>query len=165
MYAATNASSAPVLFFVHGGSYVRDSSGNQRFNGTFLAQKYGIVVVTINYRLSVYGFLGGAQLRHRSPDGSTGNYAVQDQREALRWCAKNIRAFGGDPERISLMGQSAGAGAVSVHLTNPQHSTGLFQRAILEVRAPCPWTACTGHDVVGRSGVEIRAVLECVAHH
>eukprot|EP00466_Bigelowiella_natans_P008372 jgi/Bigna1/140529/aug1.56_g15237 len=104
----------PVLLWIHGGDYQYGGS-NDRENANPPPRSYtgDAVYVTVNYRLGVFGFLGAEQLRGRSPDNSTGNYGTQDQRAAIQWTRDNIEAFGGDPNRITIYGESAGAGSVT----------------------------------------------------
>ena len=129
---ATGASSLPVLFWVHGGSFTGGGANESRLNGTWIqAAGYDMIVVTTNYRLNIFGFLGGAALRTLDPLGSTGNYGIQDQRAALKWVQANIAAFGGDPKRVMLCGESAGGASVYHHLGRPA-SWGLFSRALSE---------------------------------
>ena len=90
-----------------------------------------MVSVTINYRLNVFGFLGSKELQASNPDGTTGNFGIEDQRLAMDWVNKNIAAFGGDGSQLTIFGQSAGAGSVAVHLTS-QKSWPLFVKAIGE---------------------------------
>jgi carboxylesterase type B len=120
----------PVLFWIHGGSFIA-GTGNS-FNGTEIAsrQKGPMVVVCINYRLGVFGYLGAQELRSRTSDGSTGNFGQADQRQAMRWVQQNIHAFGGDKDRVMIMGQSSGAGSVSTHLVSVP-SFGLFRYATM----------------------------------
>ncbi|RYG51932.1 hypothetical protein EON67_02350, partial [archaeon] len=99
-----------------------------------------VIYVTINYRLSVFGFLAGDLLRAESPDGSVGNYGFQDQRMALNFTKTIISSFGGNPNLITLFGESAGGGSTSSHLVSPR-SWPYFQRAIIESGAWAPWTA------------------------
>ena len=117
----------PVLVWIHGGGYTQgDGRG---FDGTKLAQN-GVVVVTINYRLGALGFLAHPALAS-DPGGPAGNYGLMDQQAALRWVQRNIRRFGGDPENVTIAGQSAGALSVLAQLISPG-SRGLFQRAIVQ---------------------------------
>ena len=117
----------PVLVWIHGGGYTQgDGRG---FDGTRLA-KDGVVVVTINYRLGALGFLAHPALASE-PGGPAGNYGLMDQQAALHWVQRNIRRFGGDPENVTIAGQSAGALGVLVHLISPG-SRGLFERAIVQ---------------------------------
>uniref|UniRef100_A0A182QKT3 Carboxylic ester hydrolase n=1 Tax=Anopheles farauti TaxID=69004 RepID=A0A182QKT3_9DIPT len=120
----------PVLVFVHGGSFV---AGSGEVYGVDLLMDNELVVVTLNYRLGVLGFL-----KHERQN-ITGNYGLKDQLEALRWVQRNIRYFGGDPERVTLMGHSAGAAAVSHHLYH-EPARGLFHGLIVLSGSPlAPW--------------------------
>jgi para-nitrobenzyl esterase len=117
----------PVIVWIHGGGWTQgDGRG---FDGTKLTQN-GVVVVTINYRLGALGWLAHPAFA-AEPGGPTGNYGQMDQQAALRWVQHNIRRFGGDPYKVTIAGQSAGALSVIAHLISPG-SRGLFQRAIVE---------------------------------
>lgn len=133
---------SPVLVWVHGGGWSGGSSAEARLNGSELVAGSATptVVVTVNYRLNVFGFLGSDALRSRDPNNATGNTGLQDQRAALGWVRANIAAFGGDPNNVFLVGESAGAGSVSAHLVMP-HSFGLFRRAGMESGAFSNWTS------------------------
>lgn len=115
IYAPKNAKNCPVLIYIHGGSFTGGSSNEGHLNGTELANN-GIVAVLLNYRLGPYGFCSHPELANEN--GMTGNYGIYDQATAIQWVADNISAFGGDPEKITLMGQSAGAMSVDIHLSN-----------------------------------------------
>ncbi len=117
----------PVMVWIHGGGFQRGSSQK---DGTALA-RLGAVVVSINYRLGIFGFLAHPQLTEESPHQSSGNYGLLDQLAALRWVQENIRAFGGDPRRVTVFGESAGATSIGYLLVSPL-AKGLFQRAILQ---------------------------------
>jgi len=119
----------PVLVYIHGGAYTSGSGTVPVYNGANLA-KQGIVVVTINYRLGALGFLAHPELT-AAQGGASGNYAIADQIEALRWIQRNIAAFGGDPARVTISGQSAGGGSVLALLASPQ-AKGLFRGAIVQ---------------------------------
>jgi para-nitrobenzyl esterase len=120
----------PVLVYVPGGAFTGGSGDVKVYNGEGLAQK-GVIVVTINYRVGVLGFLALKELTAESPDSSSGNYGLLDQVAALSWVKRNIQAFGGDPENVTVSGQSAGAQSV-YFLTASPLAKGLFQRAIAE---------------------------------
>jgi para-nitrobenzyl esterase len=120
----------PVLVWLHGGGGVIGSGAGPEVDGRALARK-GLVVVTLNYRLGLLGNLAHPALRAESADGASGNYALLDQIEALRWVRRNIARFGGDPTRVVVAGQSAGARAVATLLVAPL-AHGLFHRAILQ---------------------------------
>ena len=120
----------PVEFWIHGGSFV--VGGTSRFSADrLLDYRPDAVVVTANYRLGGLGFLGGKAVAATTPDGSAGNFAIQDTRAALAWVQRNIANFGGDPDRVTIFGESSGASMVAVHLVAPR-SRGLFHRAIME---------------------------------
>lgn len=128
--AAKPGEARPVFFWIHGGGYRAGYGGELRHDGTALAKK-GVVVVTINYRLGVFGFLAHPELTAESPHHASGDYAFTDMIAALQWVKRNIAKFGGDPNRITIAGESAGSDAVSRLMASPQAS-GLFQRAIGE---------------------------------
>jgi para-nitrobenzyl esterase len=119
-----------VLVYIHGGGFVEGSGGVDVYDGEELAKK-GIVVVTVNYRLGVFGFLAHPELSAESPHGVSGNYGILDQLAALQWIKKNIASFGGDPSRVTIAGQSAGASSVNALIMAPQ-AAGLFHAAITE---------------------------------
>ncbi|BFZ11458.1 hypothetical protein BsWGS_14497 [Bradybaena similaris] len=117
-------SSNPVMVWFHGGGWRVGSSSDDIFDGTSLASR-GVVVVTVNYRLGPLGFLTTGD------DVMPGNYGMLDQVLALRWVRDNIRSFGGDPNSVTIFGESAGAASCSLHVLSPL-SRGLFHRAIME---------------------------------
>lgn len=118
----------PVFVWIHGGAYVDGAGSEARFDGAALAA-HGLVVVTFNYRLGVFGFLAHPELTRETPHHASGNYGLLDQIAALRWVQRNIAQFGGDPARVTIGGNSAGATSVNVLMVSPL-ATGLFQRAI-----------------------------------
>jgi para-nitrobenzyl esterase len=118
----------PVLVWIHGGGLTQDAALD--YDGTKLAANGGIVVVTINYRLGLLGFLAHPALASR-PGGPTGNYGLMDQQQALRWVRQNIEQFGGDPHNVTIAGESAGGLSVLAQLVS-RSSRGLFQRAIIQ---------------------------------
>lgn len=120
----------PVIVWIHGGAFTSGSGTVPLYDGTDMAKK-GVVFVTINYRLGVFGLLAHPGLSAESPDGVSGNYGILDQIEALKWIKKNISAFGGDPGNVTIAGQSAGSFSVNILMTSPL-AKGLFQRAIGE---------------------------------
>ncbi len=119
----------PVMFWIHGGGYTGGSASEPRHNGDFLPTK-GVVLVTINYRLGVLGFLATADLA-KEANGSAGNYGLLDMVAALQWVKTNIAKFGGDPGNVTIFGESAGSFAVST-LMAAAPAQGLFQKAIGE---------------------------------
>lgn len=116
--ARTDGHKLPVLFNIHGGGHIVGTGSDTRLEGTRMAQK-GMIVVTINYRLNVFGFFAHPELRQESPYGSSGNYGFLDQQMALQWVKDNISNFGGDPNRITIAGESAGSRSVLALLCSP----------------------------------------------
>jgi len=121
---------APVMVFIHGGSFIAGSGSQPEYDGANLAAR-GVVVVTINYRLGVFGFLAHPDLTAESPHHTSGNYGLLDQMAALRWVRENIAAFGGDASNVTVFGESAGASSIGYLLVAPD-ARGLFDKAILE---------------------------------
>lgn len=120
----------PVVVFIHGGAFTEGSGAVPIYDGTHLAEK-GLVIVTINYRLGIFGFFAHPELTAESPHHSSGNYGLMDQIAALAWVQENISNFGGDPGRVMIWGQSAGAFSVKALLNSPI-AVGLFQRAMAD---------------------------------
>jgi para-nitrobenzyl esterase len=108
----------PVLLYYYGGGFVAGASDEPRYDGASLAQK-GIVVVTANYRLNIFGFFADSELTAESPHKASGNYGLLDENAALKWVHKNISAFGGDPNKITIGGESAGSISVSEQMASP----------------------------------------------
>src|SRR5579863_9601013 len=119
-----------VLLWIHPGGYTSGSGSSPATDGEALAKK-GVVVVTINYRLGVLGFFALPELTKESDRRASGNYALMDQTAALEWVQKNIAGFGGDPKRVTVDGDSAGAASIGNLMGSPR-TKGLFQRAIAE---------------------------------
>jgi para-nitrobenzyl esterase len=118
------------MLWFHGGGFVAGSGADARCDGTLLAQREQVVVVSFNYRSGVFGYLAHPLLSRENPQGVSGNYGLLDQLAALRWVAENIAGFGGDPTRVTAFGVSAGSASIALLLTVPA-AEGLFQRAIL----------------------------------
>ena len=127
---AREGASLPVMVFIHGGGFATGSGSEPMYESTELA-KQGVVVVTFNYRLDIVGFFAHPLLTAESPDGASGNYGLRDQVAALEWVQRNIERFGGDPERVTVFGESSGGRSVSVLLSSPL-AEGLFQRAVTQ---------------------------------
>ena len=128
--AKTAGGRLPVMVYVHGGGFTVSSGIEKWFNGERLAEK-GVVVVTINYRLGVFGFLTHPELTKESEHHTSGNYGMLDQIFALKWVQRNISTFGGDPKRVTLFGQSAGSESVCMDMATPL-AKGLYIHAIAE---------------------------------
>jgi len=161
---AKPAQALPVLVWIHGGGFTGGGATVPVYDGAALASR-GIVVVTINYRLGVYGFLSHPALRKENPEHASGNYGLLDQIAALRWVRENIRAFGGDPRQVTVAGQSAGAASVHALIASPL-AHGLFQRAIAEsgsgMGARIPDGAASdaiGEQLMAKAGVADLAAL------
>ena len=120
----------PVMVWIHGGGFYGGSASQPDFDGRVLARE-GVVVVTINYRLGVFGFLAHPELTKESEHQVSGNYGLLDQIAALRWVKDNIAAFGGDPNRVTIFGESGGARSVCFLMVSPL-AKGLFHRAIVQ---------------------------------
>ncbi len=132
----------PVMFWIFGGGLKAGSTSEPRQDGGSLCKK-GVLIVTANYRLGVFGFLAHPDLTRESPEHASGNYGLMDQIAALEWVRRNIAAFGGDPDNVTIFGESAGAESVSALVASPL-AKGLFVRAIAEsgtVFSPEPKTA------------------------
>lgn len=128
--AASAKSRLPVMVWVYGGGFKGGSSSLPYYNGDSVARR-GVVFVSFNYRLGVFGFLAHPELVDESPHHAAGDYGLMDMVAALRWVRDNITAFGGDPRRITIFGESAGSMAVSCLMASPL-AKGLVQRAIGE---------------------------------
>ena len=152
----------PVLFWIHGGGYTGGSGSTAIYDGTPLAAD-GAVVVTINYRLNVFGFLAHPALSAESPHGASGNYGLLDMVAALEWVRDNIAAFGGDPGRVTIFGESAGGGAVMSVMLVPQ-AGGLFHGAIAQSNWINGWDRplaepARGWEAAEAQGVRVAAAL------
>ena len=130
----------PVMVWIHGGGFIGGSGGMDLYAGATLAARGDVVVVTVNYRLGILGFLASSELADSEVDddqtrGANGNWGLLDQVAALRWVRDNIAAFGGDPGNVTVFGESAGGMSVSDLLAMPS-SAGLFHRAIVQSGPP-----------------------------
>lgn len=120
----------PVMVWIYGGGFQAGSTSEPRQNGEFLARK-GVVVVSMNYRLGIFGFFAYPALTKESPHYASGNYGLMDQAAAIEWVKRNIAAFGGDPSNITIFGESAGSFSVSAQMASPM-AKGLITEAIGE---------------------------------
>jgi para-nitrobenzyl esterase len=145
---AKDKSKLPVMFWIHGGGYSGGASSEPRHNGDFLPLK-GVVLVTINYRLGVFGFLATEELA-KEANGAAGNYGLLDMVSALKWVMANIQQFGGDPNNVTIFGESAGSAAVSTLMASPA-AKGLFQKAIGESGG------ALGEGILGQESVATHA--------
>ena len=128
--ATTSDEKLPVVVYIHGGGMTTGSGSIPIYSGKGLAKK-GVVFVSINYRLGVFGFFAHPDLTGEADYNASGNYGILDQVKGLEWVKNNIEAFGGDPNNVTIAGQSAGSRSVAIHTVSPL-SSGLFSRAIAE---------------------------------
>ena len=161
IWVPTEARNAPVFFWIHGGALVSGSGREALYDGKRLAER-GILVVSINYRLGVFGWLAHPELSRESALGISGNYGLLDQIEALKWVRRNISAFGGDPSNVTIAGESAGGLSVMYLLTAPG-ARGLFSKAIAEsaymISTPELKQHSFGSASAEESGVKLAAAL------
>jgi carboxylesterase type B len=137
------------MFYIHGGAFLAGTGANPEYDGGNLVSRGDVVVVTINYRLGVFGFLS-------LDDNSTrGNYGIADQVIALDWVRANIAAFGGDPDRITVFGQSAGANSIRAILGSP--------KAIGKFAAAMPLSHVAGLGLLGSSYTTYPTIVEAAA--
>jgi para-nitrobenzyl esterase len=151
---------APVLVWIHGGAFSGGSGGDAVYDGRALSEATGSVVVTVNYRLGPLGFLAHSALAAEdAAHPSAGMYGFEDQRAALAWTKTNIKAFGGDPARVTLFGESAGGISACLHLLSPL-SKDLFQRTIIE-SGPCTTASDTTEKAAEAQGDALAAAAGC----
>jgi para-nitrobenzyl esterase len=127
---ATQGKRLPVLVYFYGGGFAAGASDEPRYDGAAMARK-GVIAVTVNYRLGIFGFFAHPELTEESPHHASGNYGLLDQSAAIQWVRKNIGAFGGDPKKITIGGESAGSFSVSAQMASPL-SRGVIAGAIGE---------------------------------
>jgi para-nitrobenzyl esterase len=161
IWAPTSARNAPVFFWIHGGALTTGSSRDSLYDGTKLAGR-GIVVVSLNFRLGVLGWLAHPDLSKESPLGVSGNYALLDLIEGLTWVRHNIGAFGGDPSNVTIAGESSGGLSVMYLMASPP-ARGLFEKAIAQsaymITTPELKRAAFGLPSAEDSGVKLAAAL------
>ena len=131
VWVPEGAQDAPVFVWIHGGSLVTGAGSQDMYDGARLARETGLIVVTVNYRLGVLGYLAHPELSAESPQNISGNYGLKDQVAALQWVERNISAFGGNPENVTIAGESAGALSVVLLMVSPE-ARGLFDKAIAQ---------------------------------
>ncbi|MES2774444.1 MAG: carboxylesterase family protein [Bacteroidota bacterium] len=158
----------PVLVYFYGGGFRAGDGSEYRYDGESMART-GIVAITVNYRLSVFGFFVHPELTKESPHGASGNYGLLDQSAALRWVQQNISAFGGDPKRVTIAGESAGSFSVNAQMASPL-SKNLIAGAIgesgalLGLNPPVPLAVAEkfGVDFAGKMGATSLAALRAL---
>ena len=165
IWTARAATPRPVMVWIHGGGYVQGASSRAIYEGTQLAELGDVVLVSINYRLGVLGFLATEALAAERDDHAAGNYGTLDQIHALKWVRDNIAAFGGDPDNVTIFGESAGGVSVCTMLGAPQ-ADGLYHRAIIQSGGGCyslarlngPGTGPSALDI----GIELSTEVGCI---
>ncbi len=158
--AEPTAERLPVLVYFYGGGNVAGDGSEPRYDGTRLAQR-GIITITVNYRLNIFGFLAHPELTQESPHHASGNYGYLDQVAALRWVQENIAAFGGDPGRVTIAGESAGSISVSAQMVSPL-AKDLIAGAIGSSGSTMPALTPVSLEPVSQANAE-RTGLELVA--
>jgi para-nitrobenzyl esterase len=162
IWAPAKAHNAPVFFWIYGGALTTGSSRDALYNGARLADQ-GVVFVSINYRVGVFGYLAHPELSRESSLGISGNYGLLDQIQALQWVHDNIGAFGGDPSNVTIAGESAGALSVMYLMASPP-ARGLFAKAIAEsaymISTPELKRASFGSPSAEESGTRLAAALK-----
>lgn len=161
-----NKKNLPVLVYFYGGGFVAGDGSEPRYDGASMAKK-GIVVLTVNYRLNIFGFFSHPELSREAPYKASGNYGLLDQHAALKWVRENIAAFGGDQNRVTIAGESAGSISVSAQMASPL-SKGLIHGAIGEsgaaihpTLAPVPLVQAekTGVEFMEKAGIRSLAEM------
>ncbi|HOY63311.1 MAG: Para-nitrobenzyl esterase [bacterium ADurb.Bin236] len=153
---ASDSKLKPVMFFIHGGGFLNGSGAWPIYDGTTLSSRGDVVVVTINYRLGNFGFF--AHPSFRRDDGGVGNYGLYDMVAALEWTRDNIKAFGGDPDNVTIFGESAGGISVGLIMISPK-AHGLFHKAIIE-SGPVHYFSSPAKKME-ETGLEAAAKLGC----
>jgi para-nitrobenzyl esterase len=147
----------PVLVYFYGGGFVAGDGSEPRYDGESMARK-GIVAITVNYRLTVFGFFAHPELTKESPHQASGNYGLLDQHAALKWVQQNIAAFGGDPKRVTIAGESAGSISVSAQMASPL-SKDLIAGAIGESGSLVPGSFTNPLAQAEQDGVKFASIV------
>lgn len=156
--SSASSKKLPVMVWIYGGGFVCGSTSEGRQDGSRLAQQ-GVIVVSMNYRLNIFGFLVHPELAKESGHDSSGNYGLMDQTLALHWVRDNIAAFGGDPDNVTIFGESAGSFSVSAQMASPL-AKGLFNKAIGESGAAFSRSGLTFDSVAYREEKDTKLVKE-----
>jgi para-nitrobenzyl esterase len=148
----------PVMVWIYGGGFVAGTTSEARQDGTHLAQQ-GVIVVSMNYRMGIFGFFVHPELAKESGHNAAGNYGLLDQTAALHWVHDNIAAFGGDPENVTIFGESAGSFSVSAQMASPL-AKGLFEKAIGESGAAFFSGGLSFEPLATREEKDVKSVSE-----
>lgn len=165
VWAPRSQGPRPVMVFIHGGTFLTGSGSIELYEASQIAREGDVVVVTINYRLGPLGFLNSESLASESGDGSVGNYGIRDQIAALDWVQRNIEAFGGDADNVTVFGESAGSISICALLGSPL-ADGLYDGAILQSGGGCygfrePRGPAPGFPSMVERGAALLAGLGC----
>ena len=164
--AATRSGSPklPVLLWLYGGGWQEGDAAQPLYNGRNLTAANDVVLLVVNWRVNVFGFLGLAALQHEelrlSGQATSGFYGQQDQRAAMVWARENVARFGGDPRKVTLWGQSAGASSICYHLLMPR-SAGLFHRAIVDSSCDEPSLSASARPIPTRAPYGLARAFGC----
>ena len=162
VWTPKDARGAPVLVWIHGGSLWTGTSKERLYDGTRMAER-GVIVVSINYRVGVLGYLAHPELSAESPDGISGNYGLLDQIAALKWVQANIASFGGDPANVTIAGESAGGLSVLYLMASPA-ARGLFSKAVAQsaymISTPALKVAAVGETSAEEAGQRLATRLQ-----
>src|SRR3954469_8835281 len=142
------------MVWIHGGGFIGGSGAMDLYAGAPLAARGDVVIVTVNYRLGILGFLAPSDLADDDAEGATGNWGLLDQVAALKWVRDNIAGFGGDPDNVTVFGESAGGMSVSDLLAMPS-ARGLFRRAIVQSGPPNAVTMDRAEEVTAKLVAEV----------
>jgi para-nitrobenzyl esterase len=156
--AAAAGAKLPVMVWIYGGGFQAGATSEPRQDGETLA-RHGVIVVSMNYRLGIFGFLATHELAAESPQHAAGNYGLMDQSLAIRWVKNNISAFGGDPANITIFGESAGSFSVSFQMASPL-SRDLMARAIGESGAAFGKSDIVDHDLAATQAADEKFARE-----
>jgi para-nitrobenzyl esterase len=157
--AKPSSAKLPVMVWIYGGGFVAGTTSEGRQDGSHLAGQHDVIVVSMNYRLGVFGFLVHLELIKESGHNAAGNYGLLDQLAALHWVHDNIAAFGGDPDNVTIFGESAGSFSVSAQMASPL-AKGLFQKAIGESGAAFSRSGLSFDPVSVRAEKDTKLITE-----
>jgi para-nitrobenzyl esterase len=157
--AKPSSAKLPVMVWIYGGGFVAGTTSEGRQDGSHLAGQHDVIVVSMNYRLGIFGFLVHPELIKESGHNAAGNYGLLDQLAALHWVHNNIAAFGGDPDNVTIFGESAGSFSVSAQMASPL-AKGLFHKAIGESGAAFSRSGLSFDPVSVRAEKDTRLVTE-----
>ena len=160
VWAPSTKGPHPVMLWVHGGGFMIGSSNEMQYDRAYLAKNQNVVVVSMNYRLSFLGFLSLPQFENTPPHKVNGNQGLLDQLEALHWVKNNISGFGGNPDNVTLFGESAGSISTCVLLASPL-SDGLINKAIMQ-SGSCDTFPVASKQKAEQAGLKFLSDINCI---